>query len=115
MGTRLYVGNLSYSTMDHQLEALFSQHGTILNVAVVLDSATGRSRGFGFVEFEVDSEAQAAIAAVDGTTVDGRTLTVNVARPRVPRSHAPTGRSDGRGTRDDRSDRRRGGRRRGDW
>ena len=120
MTTKLYVGNLSYSTMDHQLEALFSQHGKVMSAAVVVDNATGRSRGFGFVEFDNDEEAQAAIAAINGTEVDGRTLTVNVARPRVPRGRGGGGgggRFDGGGgpPRDKRRDRGRGGRRRGDW
>ena len=85
MGKRLFVGNLSYSTMDHQLEALFSQHGKVVSANVVVDPASGQSRGFGFVEFETDEEAKVASEALDGATVDGRAIAVNEARPRAPR------------------------------
>ena len=85
MGTRLFVGNLAYSTMDHQLEAAFAEHGQVLNASVVVDRTTGRSRGFGFVEFENENDAKAAIEALDGSTLDGRPIAVNEARPRAPK------------------------------
>ena len=80
MGSRLYVGNLSYSTTESQLKDLFEVHGEIASVAIVLDRMSGRSRGFGFVEFASESDAQKAIEAMHGSEVDGRTLTVNEAR-----------------------------------
>jgi len=80
MGKKLYVGNLSYETTSADLEALFSPIGTCESVAVITDRETGRSRGFGFVEMSSSSEAQAAIAELNGHDLQGRTLTVNEAR-----------------------------------
>ncbi len=85
MGQKLYVGNLSYGMTDSELNDLFSQHGTVRSAQVVMDRDTGRSRGFGFVEMGSDDEAQAAISAVNGQQIDGRSLTVNEARPREER------------------------------
>jgi hypothetical protein len=84
MGAKLFVGNLAYATMDHQLEQLFSQHGTVLSANVVVDRQTGRSRGFAFVEFEEEAAAHAASEALNETEFDGRTITVRTAydRPR---------------------------------
>ncbi|HZD22518.1 MAG TPA: RNA-binding protein [Acidimicrobiia bacterium] len=82
MSTNIYVGNLSYSTTENDLEALFAQHGEVTNAAVIKDRDTGRSRGFGFVEMSSDEEAQNAISAINGADLDGRQLKVNVARPR---------------------------------
>ncbi len=79
---KLYVGNLSYQTTEQQLQDLFSEHGEVTSVALVMDRETGRPRGFGFVEFASDESARAAIAALSGKNVDGRDLTVNEARPR---------------------------------
>jgi len=79
------VGNLSFNCSDHDLAAMFSAHGEVASAKVVLDRDTGRSRGFGFVEMSDDNAAMAAIQAVNGQEVDGRTLTVNEARPREPR------------------------------
>jgi RNA recognition motif-containing protein len=79
---KLYVGNLSFKTTDDQLAQIFAEFGTVGRASVVTDRDTGRSRGFGFVEMGNDAEAQAAISALDGQMVDGRTLQVNVARPR---------------------------------
>jgi RNA recognition motif-containing protein len=82
MGKKLYVGNLTYSTTDADLQRLFSPHGQIQSAQVVMDRDTGRSKGFGFVEMSSDEEAQAAIAALNGKDEGGRALTVNEAKPR---------------------------------
>ena len=86
MGKKLYVGNLSYDVSSSDLEALLSAHGTVLSAEVITDRSTGRSKGFGFVEMDSQAEAQAAIAALDGQPHGDRTLTVNEAKPREPRS-----------------------------
>jgi RNA recognition motif-containing protein len=85
MGSKLYVGNLSYSTTSSDLEQLFAQHGTVSSAEVISDRETGRSKGFGFVQMGTDDEAQAAIAALNGQEHDGRPLTVNEAKPREDR------------------------------
>ena len=85
MGSKLYVGNLPYTTSSSDLEQLFSQHGTVQSAEVISDRETGRSKGFGFVQMGSDEEAQAAIAALNGTAQDGRNLTVNEAKPREER------------------------------
>ena len=85
MGQKLYVGNLSYNTTSSDLEQLFSQHGTVQSAEVISDRETGRSKGFGFVEMGSDAESQAAITALNGQQHDGRTLTVNEAKPREDR------------------------------
>src|SRR5437870_5627118 len=82
MGRKLYVGNLAYGVTDSDLQQLFQQHGTVQSAQVIMDRDTNRSKGFGFVEMGSDAEAQAAITALNGKEVDGRALTVNVARPR---------------------------------
>jgi RNA recognition motif-containing protein len=79
---KLYVGNLSYSATENELREMFSQYGTVESVAVITDRDTGRSKGFGFVEFANDAEANAAIAGLNGKEVSGRALTVSQARPR---------------------------------
>jgi RNA recognition motif-containing protein len=86
MSKKLYVGNLSYEVTSSDLEALLSAHGTVLSAEVINDRATGRSKGFGFVEMESDAEADAAIAALNGKQHGSRALTVNEAKPREPRS-----------------------------
>ena len=86
MSKKLYVGNLSYDVSSSDLEALLSPHGTIQSAEVIMDRSTGRSKGFGFVEMNSDSEAQAAITALNGQEQGGRPLTVNEAKPREPRS-----------------------------
>ncbi len=86
MGNKVYVGGLPYSTTDGTLEELFSAHGTVESARVITDKFTGQSRGFGFVEMGSDGEAQKAIEALNGTEVEGRTLTVNEARPQEKRS-----------------------------
>jgi cold-inducible RNA-binding protein len=85
---KLFVGNLSFSTTENELEDLFSEHGTVTEVGLVTDRATGRSRGFAFVTMGNASEAQAAISALDGKDFGGRNIAVNEARPKTdgPRS-----------------------------
>jgi len=85
MSKKLYVGNLSYSVRDSDLEELFAAHGGVQSAQVIMDRDTGRSKGFGFVEMENDQDAKAAIAALNGKEMEGRTLTVNEARPREER------------------------------
>ena len=85
MGSKLYVGNLSYNTTSSDLEQLCGQHGTVQSAEVISDRETGRSKGFGFVQMGSDEEAQAVIAALNGQEVDGRALTVNEAKPREDR------------------------------
>lgn len=85
MGKKLYVGNLSYNVNSSDLEQLFGQHGQVTSAQIINDRDTGRSKGFGFVEMSNDDEATAAIAALNGQQHDGRTLTVNEARPREER------------------------------
>ena len=82
MGKRLYVGNLSYDAFQEDLEEIFKPFGTIVDVHLVLDRSTGRSRGFGFVEMGTDDEAQKAVDGLDGKETMGRVLKVNIARPR---------------------------------
>src|SRR5881398_2874743 len=85
MGSKLYVGNLSYNTSSSDLEQLFAQHGTVQSAEVISDRDTGRSKGFGFVQMGSDDEAQAAISALNGQEHSGRSLTVNEAKPREDR------------------------------
>ncbi len=86
MGNKLYVGNLSYNINNNDLEQMFAAHGTVTSAQVINDRETQRSKGFGFVEMGSDQEAQAAIAALNGKSIDGRALTVNEARPQEGRS-----------------------------
>jgi RNA recognition motif-containing protein len=85
MNKKLYVGGLSYSVTDSQLQAMFAGHGTVESAKVVTDRDTGRSRGFGFVEMGTQEEAEKAVAALNGTQQDGRSLTVNPSKPREDR------------------------------
>jgi len=80
---KLYVGNLTYNTTEDDLRTLFSQYGTVDSVAVITDRDSGRSKGFGFVEFNDDSEANKAMSALSGQEYGGRALTVNEARPKT--------------------------------
>ncbi len=91
MGSKLYVGNLSYDTTSSDLQELFSQHGSVQSAEVIQDRDTGRSKGFGFVQMGSDSEAQAAIDALNGQQHDGRALTVNEAKPREERPRSGGG------------------------
>ena len=85
MGTKLYVGNLSYSTTEDQVRTLFSQAGDIAEIAFIMDRDTGRPKGFGFVTMATEEGAQEAIKRFNGQTLDNRALTVNEARPREDR------------------------------
>lgn len=89
MAKKLYVGGLSYGTTESALSDAFAQAGTVVSSAVIIDKMSGRSKGFGFVEMSTDDEAQAAIDMWNGKELDGRTLTVNEARPKEerPRSY----------------------------
>jgi len=80
---KIYVGNLSYNTTESDLRDLFTPFGTPSSVAVIIDRQTNQSKGFGFVEFDNDAEAKAAISALNGKEVGGRSLKVNEARPRT--------------------------------
>ena len=82
MGSRLYVGNLSYSTTEDKLRAAFAPYGTVASATIMIDRMSGRSRGFGFVEYANEADAKKAIDALSGADVDGRALTVNEARAR---------------------------------
>ncbi len=82
MGSRLYVGNLSYSTTEDKLRAAFEPYGTVASATIMIDRMSGRSRGFGFVEYANEADAKKAIEALSGADVDGRALTVNEARAR---------------------------------
>jgi cold-inducible RNA-binding protein len=85
MSTKLFVGNLSYNVTENDLEDLFSQYGTVTEVNLMLDRASGRSRGFAFVTLETKEAADAATQALNGKNWEGRNLTVNEARPREER------------------------------
>jgi len=81
----IYVGNLSFDETEASLETAFAAHGEVTSARIITDRETGRSRGFGFVEMSDQAQAQAAIAALNGTNLNGRDLTVNEARPREDR------------------------------
>jgi len=81
MAKKLYVGGISYNTTEEGLNGYFSQAGTVSSVTVIKDKMTGRSKGFGFVEFENDADADKAVEMFNGKEFEGRTLTVNEARP----------------------------------
>jgi len=107
MASKLFVGGLSWGTTDDKLRDLFAQAGTVVSATVITDKYTGKSKGFGFVEFASDEEAKAAVDKFNGTEFDGRTITVNEARPLVPRDNQGGGgygggRSDNRGRGGDR-------------
>jgi RNA recognition motif-containing protein len=83
MASKLYVGNLSFQSTEEDLRELFEAHGTVESVAIITDRDTGRARGFGFVEMSTAEEAQAAIRALDGKTMDGRQIKVNEAQSKT--------------------------------
>ena len=86
MNKKLYVGGLSYSVTDTQLSEIFQAHGTVESAKVITDRDTDRSRGFGFVEMSTQQEAEQAIKALNGTELEGRSLTVNESKPRENRA-----------------------------
>ncbi len=85
MGNKLYVGNLPFSATDDSLREMFAQAGQVESARIITDRDTGRSKGFGFVEMSTEQEAAAAIKKLNGADLDGRSLTVNEARPMAPR------------------------------
>ena len=97
MGSKLYVGGLPYSVTEGRLQEIFAVHGTVESANVISDKFTGQSRGFGFVEMSSGSEAQKAIEALNGTQLDGRTLTVNEAKPMAKRDNRGGGERGDRG------------------
>ena len=99
MGRKLYVGNLPYEVGETELQELFARSGSVESVSIMRDQATGRARGFGFVEMSTDEEAQTAITALNGTSVGGRNLTVNEARPKAARGGGGFGGGGGGGHR----------------
>ena len=99
MGSKIYVGGLPFSTTDQELSDLFANHGKVESARVITDKFSGTSRGFAFVEMSTAEEAKTAIAALNGTQLGGRTLTVNEAKPQAPRSGGGGGDRGGRGGR----------------
>jgi RNA recognition motif-containing protein len=97
MSEKLFVGNISYNTTENDLQDAFSAHGTVVEANLMMDRATGRPRGFGFVTMSSAEEAQRAIEALHGKQIDGRALTVNIARPREERPAGGGGRREFRG------------------
>jgi cold-inducible RNA-binding protein len=85
MNNKLFVGNLSFNTTENALNDAFAAHGTVTEANIMMDRATHRPRGFGFVTMSTEEEAQKAIAAMNGVELDGRAITVNIARPREDR------------------------------
>lgn len=85
MSNKLYVGGLSYSTTENELENIFAELGTVDSAVVIMDRDSGRSKGFGFVEMSTQDEANKAIQELNGQNIDGRNITVNEARERAPR------------------------------
>ena len=92
MSNKLFVGNLSYNTTENDLQDAFAAHGTVTEANLMMDRSTGRPRGFGFVTMSTPEEAQKAVEAMNGKSVDGRALTVNIARPREERPAGGGGR-----------------------
>ncbi len=86
MSEKLFVGNLSFNTTENDLQDAFAAHGTVVEANLMMDRATGRPRGFGFVTMGSPEEAQKAVDALNGTMLDNRNITVNEARPKVERS-----------------------------
>jgi cold-inducible RNA-binding protein len=92
MSTKLFVGNLSFNTTENDLQDAFAAHGTVVEANLMMDRMSGRPRGFGFVTMSTPEEAEKAIQALNGATIDGRALTVNIARPREERPAGGGGR-----------------------
>jgi RNA recognition motif-containing protein len=95
MSTKLFVGNLSFNTTENDLQDAFAAHGQVVEATLMMDRMTGRSRGFAFVTYSTPEEAQKAIEAMNGAQIDGRALTVNVARPKEERPPGGGGRDRG--------------------
>jgi RNA recognition motif-containing protein len=91
MNNKLFVGNLSFNTTENDLQDTFAAHGTVTEANLMMDRATGRPRGFGFITMSTAEEAQNAVSALNGQSLDGRALTVNLARPREERSGTSSG------------------------
>jgi RNA recognition motif-containing protein len=85
MSSKLFVGNLSFNMTENDLQDAFAEYGTVVEANLMMDRTTGRPRGFGFVTMSTPEEAQKAIEALNGKSIDGRALTVNIARPREER------------------------------
>jgi cold-inducible RNA-binding protein len=96
MSNKLFVGNLSFNTTENDLQDTFAAHGTVLEANLMMDRESGRARGFGFVTMSTPEEAQNAITALNGSSMDGRALTVNVAKPREARPSSGGGYGGGR-------------------
>jgi len=92
MNTKLFVGNLSFKTTENDLQDTFAAHGTVVETNLMMDRTTGRPRGFAFVTMGSPEDAQKAIEALNGSSIDGRALTVNEARPREERATSGGGR-----------------------
>jgi RNA recognition motif-containing protein len=92
MNNKLFVGNLSFNTTENDLQDAFAAHGTVTETNLMMDRETGRPRGFGFITMSTPEEAQKAIEVMNGRSMDGRALTVNVAKPREERTGGGGGR-----------------------
>src|SRR5512145_1597347 len=101
MNTKLFVGNLSFNTTENDLQDAFAAHGTVVEANLMMDRMSGRPRGFGFVTMSTPEEAQRAIEAMNGASLDGRNLTVNIARPKEDRPPGGGGGGGGYGRRRD--------------
>ena len=101
MSTKLFVGNLSFNTTENDLQEAFAAHGQVVEANLMMDRMTGRSRGFAFITYSTPEEAQKAIAAMHGAQLDGRPLTVNIARPKEDRPAGGGGGGRDRGPRRD--------------
>jgi cold-inducible RNA-binding protein len=96
MNTKIFIGNLSFDTTENDLQDAFAAHGTVTEANLMMDRATGRPRGFAFITMSSPEEAQKAIEALNGSTLDGRSLTVNEARPREERGSGGSRQGSGR-------------------
>lgn len=97
MSNKLFVGNISFNATENDLQDAFAPHGNVTEAKLMMDHTTGRPRGFGFVTMSTDEEAQKAVEAMNGTSIDGRALTVNIARPREERPAGGGGRRESSG------------------
>jgi len=100
MSTKLFVGNLSFNTTENDLQDAFAAHGTVVEANLMMDRMSGRSRGFGFITMSTPEEAQKAIEALNGSQIDGRAVTVNIAKPREERPAGGSRGGSGGGRRD---------------